>query len=75
MNELNSLQNAADYIGVIVHEKINTDKRKKVSTYFLQDGNETKSPVLPYNELNHFIHGWIECIKTQTNKTFLTKIN
>jgi hypothetical protein len=69
MNELQSLQNAANNLGLIVHKYINSGKRKKVNTYFLQDGNETKSPVLPYIELNHFILGWNECIRTLNKQT------
>ena len=60
-NELQSLQNAADNIGLKVIETINTDKRKTVSKYFLMGEKVSCSPVLPYTQLNHFILGWIEC--------------
>ena len=55
-----ALQNALNSFGlknVILHEKQYSDKRKKVSKFFLQDGAETISPVLDYNEMNHFILG------------------
>jgi hypothetical protein len=68
MNELQSLQNAADTIGLTVHESINQDKRKTVKKYFLQKENTTHSPVLPYKELNHFILGYRECSKVNNLK-------
>ena len=55
-----ALQNALNSFGlknVILHEKQYSDKRKKVSKFFLQDGAKTISPVLDYNEMNHFILG------------------
>ena len=58
--QLEALNNALSYFGfknVILHEKQYSDKRKKVSKFFLQQGQETISPVLDYNEMNHFILG------------------
>ena len=58
--QLEALNNAVSYFGfknVILHEKQYSDKRKKVSKFFLQQGAETISPVLDYNEMNHFILG------------------
>ena len=58
--QLNALNNALSYFGfknIILHEKQYSDKRKKVSKFFLQQGAETISPVLDYNEMNHFILG------------------
>ena len=58
--QLNALNNALSYFGfknVILHEKQYSDKRKKVSKFFLQCGVKTISPVLDYNEMNHFILG------------------
>ena len=58
--QLEALNNALNYFGlknVILHEKQYSDKRKKVSKFFLQQGAETISPVLDYNEMNHFILG------------------
>ena len=55
-----ALENALNSFGlknVILHEKQYSDKRKNVSKFFLQDGAETISPVLDYNEMNHFILG------------------
>lgn len=60
--QLESLQNAADVIGLKVHQKhFYEDKRKKVPMFFLDRGIETVSPVLDYSNLNHFILGWIKC--------------
>ena len=55
-----ALNNALSYYGfknIILHEKQYSDKRKKVSKFFLQDGAKTISPVLDYNEMNCFISG------------------
>lgn len=62
VQQLESLQNAADVIGLKVHQKhFYEDKRKKVPMFFLNRGNETVSPVLDYEGLNNFIFGWITC--------------
>ena len=58
--QLEALNNALIYFGfknVTLHEKQYSDKRKKVSKFFLQQGAETISPVLDYNGMNHFILG------------------
>lgn len=58
--QIEALENALNYFGfknIILHEKQYSDKRKKVSKFFLQQGSETISPVLDYNEMNHFILG------------------
>ena len=60
LQQRQALQNALNSFGlknVILHEKQYSDKRKKVSKFFLQDGAVTISPVLDYNEMNHFILG------------------
>ena len=69
--QLEALNNALSYFGfknVILHEKQYSDKRKKVSKFFLQNGSETISPVLDYNEMNHFILGMGTMQKITTNK-------
>ena len=58
--KIEALNNAVSYFGlknVILHEKQYSDKRRKVSKFFLQQGPETISPILDYNEMNHFILG------------------
>ena len=60
ITQLEALNNALQYFGlknINIHEKQYSDKRKKVSKFFLQNGAETISPVLDYNEMNHFILG------------------
>ena len=67
--QLNALNNALSYFGlknIILHEKQYSDKRKKVSKFFLQCGVKTISPVLDYNEMNHFILG-MGAVKELTN--------
>ena len=69
--QLEALNNALSYYGfknVILHEKQYSDKRKKVSKFFLQQGEETISPVLDYNEMNHFILGMGTMQKLTNNK-------
>ena len=58
--QLEALNNALNYFGfknINLHEKQYSDKRKKVSKFFLQQGAKTISPVLNYNEMNCFILG------------------
>ena len=69
--ELEALNNAVSYFGfknIILHEKQYIDKRKKVSKFFLQYGAETISPVLDYNQMNHFILGMGTMQKLTINK-------
>ena len=64
-----ALNNALNYFGlknIILHEKQYSDKRKKVSKFFLQQGVKTISPVLNYNEMNCFILG-MGAVKELTN--------
>ena len=60
ITQLEALNNALNYFGfknINLHEKQYSDKRKKVSKFFLQQGAKTISPVLTYNEMNCFISG------------------
>ena len=60
IKQLEALNNALDYFGfknINLHEKQYSDKRKKVSKFFLQQGAETISPVLDYENMNCFIMG------------------
>ena len=69
--QLDALNNSLIYFGfknINLHEKQYSDKRKKVSKFFLQDGAKTISPVLDYNEMNHFILGMGTMQKLTFNK-------
>lgn len=66
LTELQALQNAADDLGLTVHQKYINDKRRTIGLYFANKGNETVSPVLDYDQLNHFLLGWHKC-KEHTN--------
>ena len=69
IKQLEALNNALNYFGfknINLHEKQYSDKRKKVSKFFLQQGVKTISPVLTYNEMNCFILG-MAAIKELTN--------
>lgn len=62
--ELQALQNAADDLNLKVHEKhFYEDRRKTIKMYFAQRGTETVSPVLDYEQLNHFLLGWRRAVK------------
>ena len=63
--EKESLQNAANQVELLIHEKYQDDKRKTKKMYFATKNGFSVSPVLDYEQLNHFILGWIKCIKTQ----------
>lgn len=63
LTELQALQNSADDLGLTVHQKYINDKRKTIGLYFANKGNETVSPVLDYDQLNHFLLGWRTCKK------------
>ena len=62
--ELQALQNAGNRINLTIREYLEEDKRKTVQRYFAVDkfGNGV-SPVLDYNTLNHFLLGWINCVR------------
>ena len=69
--KIEALINALNSFGlknIILQEKQYSDKRKKVSKFFLQQGAETISPVLDYNEMNHFILGMGTMQKLTFNK-------
>ena len=58
--QLDALNNSLSYFGlknINLYEKQYSDKRKKVSKFFLQQGAETISPVLDYENMNYFIMG------------------
>lgn len=61
--EIEALQNAANNINLTIHERITSDKRKTVKYYFANRGNETVSPTLDYENMNHFLLGWNKCVK------------
>ena len=67
-----ALENALNSFGLnnlTIYPKISVDKREKKPKFFLQQGAETISPVLDYNEMNHFILGMGTMQKLTNNKT------
>jgi hypothetical protein len=66
--EIEALQNAATSIGLTIVEKYKEDKRKTVKTYFAQKVNTTVSPTLDYEQMNHFLLGWIKCVQSINQK-------
>lgn len=66
MKEIQSLQNAlnsTEIQGLTIHEKIHEDKRRKVKKYFIQLNGTTYSPVLDYQNMNHFILGFLKALR------------
>lgn len=68
ITELQALQNAVNHFrlyGLSVHQKVYEDKRRTAKMYFLHNDKtgETISPVLDYENLNHFILGYGKALK------------
>ncbi len=63
ITEIQALQNAANSVNLIIIEHYTQDKRKTGKKYFAQRGSQTISPVLDYENMNHFLLGWIKCVE------------
>ena len=68
ITEIQALQNAANDLNLTIYEKPTQDKRKTVKLYFANRGNETVIPNLDYENLNHFLLGWRNCVRYDINK-------
>ena len=62
MTELEALQNACDN-GISVREYFTQDKRKTIKMYYATLNGTSISPVLDYENLNHFILGFNKAVK------------
>ena len=69
-----SLQNAANNLGLFVHIKHETDKRKKTPLFFFFFNGVSISPVLDYSNMNHFILGYSKAVKSYESKDFLPTV-
>lgn len=61
--EIEALKNAVNYLkldGLAIIEHQTQDKRKTNKKYFLSLNGTTHSPVLGYEQMNHFILGMIK---------------
>ena len=58
ITEHDALTNMARGLNLTIHEKHQTDGRKKIKEYFAQRDRATLSPVLPFEGLNLFLLGW-----------------
>ena len=58
ITEHDALTNMARGLNLTIHEKHQTDGRKKIKEYFAQRDKATLSPVLPFEGLNLFLLGW-----------------
>ena len=69
--QLEALNNALNYFGlknINPNEKQYSDKRKKVSKFFLRQGEKRISPLLTYHEMNCFILGMGAMQRLTNNK-------
>lgn len=67
--QLQALQNAADFINLKIHIQPEQDNRKKIAKFYATKNNISVSPSsLDYNQMNHFLHGWLRCQETNLNK-------
>lgn len=67
-NELIALKNAANRLNIVVHEIQFQDKRRTKKQYYATHNGKTVSPRLDYENLNHFILGWIKAAEHIKNK-------
>lgn len=58
IKELEALQNAANDLEIHIMVKQDQDKRKTVNRYFAMYKSKSVSPVLDYEQMNHFLLGW-----------------
>ena len=64
MSELQALQNATNGLnGIEVREKHMEDKRKTITRFFASKNGVTISPVLDYDQMNHFLLGYRKAIQ------------
>jgi len=63
MNELQALQSAADKCGLVIYEWHHLDRRKKIKHYYATKDGISISPSLDYEQLNHFLLGYIKATK------------
>jgi len=64
MSELQALQNATNGLnGLEVIEKQTQDKRKTVARFFASRNGATISPVLDYDQMNHFLLGYRKALQ------------
>ena len=71
MSELQSLQNAADKCGLVVHEWHHLDRRKKIKHYYATKEGICISPSLGYEHLNFFLLGYIKATEHHLKSTLL----
>ena len=63
--ELKALQNAANDLNLTIREFYQQDKRKTINKFYACSGNVSISPVLDYDQLNHFLLGYRKAKQTK----------
>jgi hypothetical protein len=66
--ELKALQNAANDLNLTIREFYQQDKRKTINKFYACSGNISISPVLDYDELNHFLLGYRKAKQAKQTK-------
>jgi isocitrate dehydrogenase len=73
ITEIQALQNCADYVGGVINENFEQDKRKKIKKYYLTIHGITESPVLDYENMQHFLLGMIRILNVIRRESIILK--
>ena len=68
MTELEALTNATHGTGLTVHEKYSPDKRRRTKLYYVTRNETCISPVIDYDQMNHFILGYRKALQLITGQ-------
>lgn len=64
MTEQQALQNAANDLNIEIKEHFAGDKRKTIKKYFAVIFGASVSPILDYEQMNHFLLGYRKAKQT-----------
>ena len=68
MTEIQALQNAANDLDIVIHERFQEDKRRTIKKYYATLNGKGISPsALDYDQMNHFLLGWRNAVKYVVN--------
>lgn len=58
INEFESLKTFGDNLGLVIEIKVVDDGAENVEMYYVSLNGDMVSPVLDYDQMNHFLLGW-----------------
>ena len=64
-NQLEALQNFGTKLNLKIHVHFETDHRKKIPMFYavsVRTGNTISPSKLTYDQMNHFLLGWNNCL-------------